>query len=105
MSTDHPIRVLSIDDHPLLSEGIATMIDCQPDMQLVATASTGAEGVQKYRELQPDVTLADLRLPDLSGIDLIHAIREEFPGARIILLTMYAGDVEIKRALFPRSRR
>jgi DNA-binding NarL/FixJ family response regulator len=99
MTPAHPIRVLSIDDHPLLAEGIATMLNCQPDMELVGTASTGAEGIQKYRELRPDITLADLRLPDISGIDVMHAIRAEFPDARIILLTMFAGDVEIKRAL------
>jgi DNA-binding NarL/FixJ family response regulator len=99
MSTDQPIRVLSIDDHPLLSEGIATMINSQSDMQLVASAPTGREGIQKYREIRPDVTLMDLRLPDISGIDAMQAIRAEFPDARIILLTMFAGDVEIQRAL------
>jgi DNA-binding NarL/FixJ family response regulator len=99
MNTVQPIRVLSIDDHPLLSEGIAAMINSQPDMQLVASASTGKEGILKYRETQPDITLMDLRLPDLSGIDIMMAIRAEFPDARIILLTMFAGDVEIQRAL------
>ena len=93
------IRVLSIDDHPLLSEGIATMINSEPDMQLVASASCGREGIQKHREIRPDITLMDLRLPDLSGIDVMLAIRAEFPDARIILLTMFAGDVEIQRAL------
>jgi DNA-binding NarL/FixJ family response regulator len=99
MSNEHPIRVLSIDDHPLLAEGIATMVNNEPDMKLVATASTGKEGIQKHREIQPDITLTDLRLPDLSGIDVTRAIRAEFPDARIILLTMFAGDVEIQRAL------
>jgi DNA-binding NarL/FixJ family response regulator len=99
MSTDHPIRVLSVDDHPLLGEGIATMINGEPDMQLVASACTAHEGISKYRELKPDITLMDLRLPDLSGVDALIAIRAEFPDARIILLTMFAGDVEIQRAL------
>jgi DNA-binding NarL/FixJ family response regulator len=99
MSNEQSIRVLSIDDHPLLSEGIATMINNEPDMKLVATATTGKEGIQKHREIQPDITLTDLRLPDLSGIDVTRAIRTEFPDARIILLTMFAGDVEIQRAL------
>jgi DNA-binding NarL/FixJ family response regulator len=99
MSTVQPIRVLSIDDHPLLSEGIATMINNEPDMKLVATASTGKEGILKHREIKPDITLMDLRLPDLSGIDVMIAIRTESPDARIILLTMFAGDVEIQRAL------
>ena len=99
MTTSQAIRVLSIDDHPLLSEGIATLINAQPDMRLVASAATGNEGIRKYREVQPDITLMDLRLPDSSGIDVMLAIRAEFPDARIILLTMFAGDVEIQRAL------
>jgi DNA-binding NarL/FixJ family response regulator len=99
MSTGPFISVLSIDDHPLLSEGIATMINNEPDMQLVASAPTGKEGILKHRELRPDITLMDLRLPDLSGIDVMLAIRAESPDARIILLTMFAGDVEIERAL------
>ena len=99
MSTRQAIRVLSIDDHPLLSEGIAALINAQPDMRLVASAATGSEGILKHREVQPDITLMDLRLPDSSGIDVMLAIRAESPNARIILLTMFAGDVEIQRAL------
>jgi DNA-binding NarL/FixJ family response regulator len=99
MSNDQPIRVMNVDDHPLLSEGIATMINSQSDMQLVASASSGREGIQKYREVKPDITLMDLQLPDLSGIDVLMSIRAEFPDARLILLTMFAGDVEIQRAL------
>ena len=99
MTTDQSIRVLSVDDHPTLSEGIAIMINDEPDMKLVATASTGAEGILKHREFRPDITLMDLRLPDLSGIDVILAILSECVDARIIVLTMFAGDVEIQRAL------
>jgi DNA-binding NarL/FixJ family response regulator len=99
MSEQTRIRVLSVDDHPLLREGIATIINNQSDMLLVAAASSGGEAIRKFREHQPDVTLMDLRLPDMSGIDSLIAIRNEFPEARIIILTTFEGDVEIHRAL------
>ena len=93
------IRVFSVDDHPLLREGIAALVNNQPDMVLVAEASNGAEAIQLFKQHLPDVTLMDLRLPDMSGIDIVIAIRSEFPEARIIMLTTFEGDVEIHRAL------
>ena len=99
MSNSSTIRVFSVDDHPLLREGIATLVNSQPDMELIAQASTGAEAVQVFKQHEPDVTLLDLRLPDMSGIDTLIAIRTEFPEARIIMLTTFEGDVEIQRAL------
>jgi DNA-binding NarL/FixJ family response regulator len=97
MST--PIRIFSVDDHPLLREGIAALVNSQPDMVIVGEAATGAEALPLFKQLQPDVTLLDLRLPDTSGIDILIAIRTEFPEARIIMLTTFEGDVEIHRAL------
>lgn len=99
MSAPAGIRVFSVDDHPLLHEGLATIIRNQPDMVLAAEASNGRGAIQRFREHTPDVTLMDLRLPDMSGIDAMIAIRSEFPEARVIILTTFAGDVEIQRAL------
>jgi DNA-binding NarL/FixJ family response regulator len=99
MSEANRIRVFSVDDHPLLREGLAAIINNQPDMELVAQASNAQEALQQYRKYQPDVTLMDLRLPDKSGIDAMIAVRAEFPQARVIMLTTFEGDVEIQRAL------
>jgi DNA-binding NarL/FixJ family response regulator len=99
MSSQSPIRVLSVDDHPLLREGIAAIINSQPDMKMVSQAATGRDAIQQFRQYRPDVTLMDLRLPDISGIDTMIAIRSDFPDARIVMLTTFEGDVEIQRAL------
>jgi DNA-binding NarL/FixJ family response regulator len=93
------IRILSVDDHQLLREGIAAVIAGQEDMKLIAQASNGRDAVESFRRLRPDVTLMDLRMPDMSGIEAITAIRSEFPDARIIVLTTYAGDVQAAAAL------
>ena len=99
MSASTSIRILTVDDHPLLRQGISAMIRSQRDMELVAEASTGKEGLERFREHRPDITLMDLRLPDMNGVDVMAAIRAEFPDARIIVLTTFEGDVEIQRAL------
>src|SRR5260370_1899298 len=99
MTREAQIRILGVDDHPLLREGLARMINNQPDMLLVCEASNAQEAIQQFREHKPDVTLMDLRLPDKSGIDAMIAVRSEFPEARIIMLTTFEGDVEIQRAL------
>jgi DNA-binding NarL/FixJ family response regulator len=93
------IRILSVDDHPLFREGIGAIINCQADVSLAGTASNGREAIEAFRALRPDVTLMDLRLPDLSGLDVMIAIRSEFPDARVIMLTTFERDVEVQRAL------
>jgi len=97
--SSHPIRVLTVDDHPLLREGIAAVIEGQSDMQLAGEATNGREAIERYRALLPDVTLMDLRMPDMNGIEAITVIRNEFPSARIIVLTTYTGDAQALGAL------
>ncbi len=99
MSEANQIRVFSVDDHPLLREGLFAIISSQPDMVMVAQASSAQEAIQQFSKLQPDVTLMDLWLPDKSGIEAMIAVRSEFPEARFIMLTTFEGDVEIQRAL------
>ena len=93
------IGILSVDDHPLLREGIAALVNSESDMKLVAEATNGKEAIEKFRLHRPDVTLMDLQMPALNGIDAIIGIRSEFPNARVIVLTTYAGDVQVLRAL------
>jgi DNA-binding NarL/FixJ family response regulator len=95
----NPIRIMAADDHALLRRGIAAIIASQPDMSLVAEASNGREAVEQYRTHRPDITLMDLQMPEMNGLDAMIAIRTEFPEARIIMLTTYTGDVQILRAI------
>ena len=99
MSADSPIRILTVDDHPMLREGIAAVLGTEADMVLVAEASNGREAVEQFRTHRPDITLMDLQMPGMNGTDAIIAIRKEFPDARIIVLTTYGGDAQAVRAL------
>jgi DNA-binding NarL/FixJ family response regulator len=94
-----PIRILTVDDHALLREGIAALVNAESDMKLVAEASNGQEAIEKFRLHRPDITLMDLQMPALNGIEAIISIRAEFPNARVIVLTTYTGDVQVLRAL------
>ena len=99
MSDSPAIRILTVDDHPLFRNGVAALLASQPDMQLVAEAANGREAIQQYRTHRPEVTLMDLQMPEMNGLEATIAIRAEFPDARIIVLTTYAGDVQVLRAL------
>ena len=100
MSSDpSPIRILSVDDHPLIRQGVAGLVAIQADMNLIAEAANGREAIQQFHRHRPDITLMDLQMPEMNGLDAIIAIRGEFPEARIIVLTTYAGDVQALRAL------
>ena len=100
MSSDPKlIRILTVDDHPLLRKGIATLVNAEPDMKLVAEASNGQEAIESFRVHRPDVTLMDIQMPSFNGIEAICEIQSEFPDARIIVLTTYTGDAQVLRAL------
>ncbi len=93
------IRILAVDDHPVVRQGIAGLVGVQPDMVMVGEASNGREAIQQFRTHHPDITLMDLQMPEMNGLDALIAIRNEFPDARVIVLTTYAGDAQILRAL------
>jgi DNA-binding NarL/FixJ family response regulator len=95
----NPIRIMAVDDHPLLLQGLATIVGDQPDMLIVSQASNGREAIQQFRSHHPDVTLMDLQMPEMSGLDAMIAIRDEFPGAKFIVLTTYTGDMQVLRAM------
>ena len=99
MNTQNLIRILTVDDHPLLRKGIAALVNAEPDMKLVAEASNGQQAIEAFRSHRPDVTLMDLQMPVVDGLDALHAIRREFPEARVIVLTTYSGDTQVLRAL------
>jgi DNA-binding NarL/FixJ family response regulator len=96
---ESPIRILTVDDHPVVRQGIAALVELQPDLVMVGEAANGHEAIQQFRALRPDVVLMDLQMPELNGLDALIAIRNEFPEARVIVLTTYAGDMQILRAL------
>jgi DNA-binding NarL/FixJ family response regulator len=95
----YPIRILAVDDHPIFRQGITGLLADQPDMKLVAEAGTGVEAIQEFRSHRPDITLMDMQMPEMSGLDAMIAIRSEFPQAKVIVLTTYSGDVQVLRAL------
>lgn len=96
---ENSIRILTVDDHPLFRNGIAALLATQPDMNLVAEASNGREAVQQFRAHRPDITLMDLQMPEMNGLEALMAIRGEFPEARVIMLTTYSGDVQVMRSM------